>query len=186
MKTFYAENLAGWHDWLIRNSFTESEVWLVFYKKESGKPCIKYEESVEEALCFGWVDSLIKNIDAESHARKFTPRKPGSNWSELNIMRAEKMIAAGRMNEAGMVHFKRSAEKKVPSGENRKAMAEEFRKALLPLLTPEVRVLYEKLPPSHQRQYAGWVMTAAKNETRQKRIDELSVTLLKGESLGLK
>jgi uncharacterized protein YdeI (YjbR/CyaY-like superfamily) len=96
MNTFYARDFSEWHDWLVENHQTCREIWLLFYKPESGNPSVRYEEAVEEALCFGWVDSLIKGRDEESHLRKFTPRKHGSTWSEVNIHRAQKMIAQGR------------------------------------------------------------------------------------------
>ncbi len=186
MKTFYPQTLGDWREWLLVHSSYEKEIWLVFFKATSGNPGISYEEAVEEAICFGWVDSLIKNLDDVSHARKFTPRTPGSPWSELNISRAQRMIEAGRMTEAGLRLFQDSATKKTLSGQNRKNQMELWREELIPLLSEDVRTLYLQRPPSHQRQYAGWVMSAKRDETRQKRIDELSSVLLNGKELGLK
>lgn len=186
MKTFYAESLSVWHNWLIENSRAETEIWLLFYKKGSGKPCISYEDSIEEALCFGWVDSLIRNLDAESHVRKFTPRNPGSKWSQVNIARAEKLISQGRMTEAGRILFEVSRGKLALSGVDRKAEQEEFRAALLERLEPADLELFLVLPPSLQRQYAGWVMSAAREETRVKRLAEVLDALRRGERLGLK
>lgn len=93
-----AENQEDWHAWLVENHLRAQEVWLVYRKQKPGKPGLQYEESVEEALCFEWVDSLIKNIDDEKYTRKFTPRRAGSHWSELNIARAQRMIVHGRMS----------------------------------------------------------------------------------------
>ena len=84
MKPLFFKNSCEWREWLQLNHDKESEVWLIYYKKETGEPCIDYEPSVEEALCFGWVDNLIKNLDATKYARKFTPRKDNSKWSEIN------------------------------------------------------------------------------------------------------
>ena len=84
----------------------ENEIWLVFYKKAMGRPTINYGAAVEEALCFGWIDSIIKKIDDTKYARKFTIRKDQSKWSELNKKRAEKMIKEGRMTEAGFSKIK--------------------------------------------------------------------------------
>lgn len=186
MLTFHPEHLEDWRQWLLEHAATEQEIWLVFYKASSEIPGITYEEAVEEALCFGWVDSLIKNLDQNSYARKFTPRRSGSPWSQLNISRAKRMIDAGRMTEAGLKLFEESAEHRAPDGQSRKDQMEQWRKELITLFSPAVLDRFTDLPPSLQRQYSGWVMSARKLETRQKRIAELSSVLLKGERLGLK
>ena len=183
MNTIDISSLAEWHSWLINNHDQVTEVWLVFDKRQPG---MRYEESVEEALCFGWVDSLIKHIDADRHARKFTPRKPGSHWSELNIARAQRMIEAGRMTETGRRLFEEGIGKIDPNGMSHKEQMEEWRLELMKRLDPETLTLYASLPTSLQRQYAGWVMSGKMEETRQKRQAELSETLAKGERLGLK
>jgi uncharacterized protein YdeI (YjbR/CyaY-like superfamily) len=87
--------------WLMAHHGTQKEIWLVQYKKSALKPSISYIDGVEEALCFGWIDSMEKGLDAERYATRFTPRRPKSNWTEANIGRAGKMIAAGQMTEAG-------------------------------------------------------------------------------------
>jgi uncharacterized protein YdeI (YjbR/CyaY-like superfamily) len=186
METFYPQTLQQWHEWLIEHATTEQEIWVIFYKPGSGRGSIAYEEAVEEAVCFGWVDSLIKNLDGISHARKFTPRKPGSTWSETNIARAGRMIAAGRMTQAGLALFKESNLHCALNGQSRKDLMESWRTEMAVMLPPEVKAIYDTFPPSHQRQYAGWVMSAKKTETRQKRLEELCATLLRGEELGLK
>jgi uncharacterized protein YdeI (YjbR/CyaY-like superfamily) len=147
---------------------------------------VRYEESVEEALCFGWVDSLIKARDAVSHLRKFTPRKPGSQWSEVNIRRAQKMVDQGRMLPAGKVFFDDAAQNPAPSGASRREQMESWRNELLERLPAEVKVKYLAQAPSMQRKYAGWVMSGKREETRQKRLEELNAVLVKGEKLGLK
>jgi uncharacterized protein YdeI (YjbR/CyaY-like superfamily) len=92
----------NWRSWLEKNCHIRKEAWLIFYKKYTSKPNVTYDEAVEEALCFGWIDSTIKRIDDEKFARKFTPRKPNSKWSESNKKRAEKMITRRRMTKAGL------------------------------------------------------------------------------------
>jgi len=176
-------SLAEWHEWLTRNHNQVAEIWLVYDKQQPG---VRYEESVEEALCFGWVDSLIKNIDADRHARKFTPRKPGSHWSELNIARAQRMIETGRMTEAGRGSFEEGVKKIDPNAISRREQAEQWRLELMERLDIETLSLFTGLPPSLQRQYAGWVMSGKLEETRRNRQAELSATLAKGERLGLK
>lgn len=102
-KSFTLSNLADWRDWLAKNHDHEREVWLVYFKAGSVRPNIDYESSVEEALCFGWIDSIVQKIDEEKYARKFNPRRMGSKWSEVNKRRVVKVIREGRMMEAGMV-----------------------------------------------------------------------------------
>ncbi len=96
------EDRDGWRKWLMKNHSTSGVVWLLFYKKHTGKPCMAYDAAVEEALCFGWIDSLTKRIDNERYAQKFTPRKQSSNWSESNLRRVKKLIESGRMTEVGL------------------------------------------------------------------------------------
>ncbi len=91
-----------WRRWLIRNHADKGEIWLVYHKKSSGKGGITYDESVEEALCFGWIDGQTKSIDKDSYAGRFTPRRPGSPWSASNIDRATRLLDEGRMAEPGI------------------------------------------------------------------------------------
>ena len=102
MQELTVTNRDEWRDWLAANHQTSTGVWLVFFKKESGAPSLKYEEAVEEALCFGWIDSIIKKRDAESYVRKVTPRKPKSRWSESNKRRVGSLIRRGLMCESGL------------------------------------------------------------------------------------
>ena len=186
MNLFEAENQEDWHAWLVENHLRVREVWLVYRKQEHGKPRLQYEESVEEALCFGWVDSLIKSIDDEKYARKFTPRRPGSHWSELNVARVQRMIDQGRMTENGLRLFGDSKSQAKETGLSRKEQMEIYRQELMEKLDYETRLLFKALPPSLQGQYAAWVMSGKKEATRQKRMTELSTTLTREERLGLK
>ncbi len=97
----YAKTRAAWRKWLKQNSQKEKSVWLILYHKNSKVPCINLVEATEEALCFGWIDSLAKKREAESYYLTFTPRKPGSKWSKPNRERAERMIKEGLMTEHG-------------------------------------------------------------------------------------
>jgi uncharacterized protein YdeI (YjbR/CyaY-like superfamily) len=100
-ETLYVTTRAGFRDWLIKNHQAKKEIWLIQYKKVTKKPSINYTEAVEEAICFGWIDGFEKGLDAERYATRFTPRRPKSNWTETNKERARKMIAEGKMKEAG-------------------------------------------------------------------------------------
>jgi uncharacterized protein YdeI (YjbR/CyaY-like superfamily) len=101
-KTLKVRNRLEWRRWLARHHADTREIWLVYYKKISGKSGITYDESVEEALAYGWIDGQFKSIDEDSYAGRFTPRKPKSNWSASNIARVKKLLAEGRMAEPGL------------------------------------------------------------------------------------
>ncbi len=100
-KTLYVTTRDEWRSWLEENHKSEKEIWLIYYKKHTGKPRIPYDDAVEEALCFGWIDSIIKRIDEEKYTQKFSPRKQNSAWSDLNKKRVKKLIEEGKMTKAG-------------------------------------------------------------------------------------
>ncbi|MBZ0284302.1 MAG: YdeI/OmpD-associated family protein [Anaerolineae bacterium] len=100
-ETLYVSDRAGWRRWLMDNHATATEIWLITYSKTTGKSSVPYLHAVEEALCFGWIDGIAKKMDAERTAQRFTPRRPKSNWTELNKERARRLIAAGLMTDAG-------------------------------------------------------------------------------------
>ena len=102
METFYAKNRLEWRTWLHEHHAHAKEIWLIYYRKATGKPRVSYNTAVEEALCFGWIDSQQKGIDEERFAQRFSPRKPGSNWSETNRVRLRNLIAADKMTPAGL------------------------------------------------------------------------------------
>jgi uncharacterized protein YdeI (YjbR/CyaY-like superfamily) len=101
-KTLRVRNGLEWRRWLARHHADTKEIWLVYYKKTSGKSGISYEDSVQEALAYGWIDGQNKTIDDTSYAGRFTPRKPKSNWSATNIARIKQLLAEGRMAEPGL------------------------------------------------------------------------------------
>ncbi len=101
-QTFYASSRSQWRQWLSKNHKKEKEIWLVYYSKKSGKPRVEYSDAVEEALCFGWIDSTVKKLDKESFCQRFPPRNPKSSWSEINKERARRLIASKKMTNAGM------------------------------------------------------------------------------------
>jgi uncharacterized protein YdeI (YjbR/CyaY-like superfamily) len=100
-ETIYVTTGAEFRKWLARNHSTKREIWLIQYKKAIQKPSINYMAAVEEAICFGWIDGFEKRMDSERYATRFTPRRPRSNWTETNKERARKLIAQGKMTEAG-------------------------------------------------------------------------------------
>ncbi len=100
-ETLFAQNPADFRRWLAENSQTKKEIWLVIYKKASGKAGITYDEAVDEALCYGWIDGIMKTLDAEKYVQRFLPRRPGSNWTEANRAKVRRLIAEDRMTAAG-------------------------------------------------------------------------------------
>ncbi len=184
-QTYEAPDRESWRRWLEAHGTSEAEVWLVYYKAGSGRTTISYLDSLEEALCFGWVDSIIQKIDEEKYARKFTPRRAGSKWSELNKHLVAKLIREGRMTEAGLAKVEfvlgeaPKARPKRPSLPLPDWLKEEFMKS------PAAWVNFQKLAPSHQRNYIGWISDAKREETRQKRIRYAIERLEKGLQLGL-
>lgn len=106
-ETLYVTTRDEFRKWLQKNHKTKKEVWLIQYKKVTKKPSLPYLDAVEEAICFGWIDGLEKSMDAERYALRFSPRRPKSNWTETNKERARKLIAEGKMTEAGFASLPR-------------------------------------------------------------------------------
>jgi uncharacterized protein YdeI (YjbR/CyaY-like superfamily) len=158
--------------WFKANHATCSELWIGFYKKDSGHDAVTYKQAVDEALCFGWIDGVVRRVDEVSYTNRFTPRKPRSTWSAINIARARELIAEGRMQPAGLAAFERRTEDRsaVYSYEQRQAA----------VLTPADRgaveanapawAFFESQPPSYQRTVAWWIQTAKREETRRRRL----------------
>ncbi|MBN2344937.1 MAG: YdeI/OmpD-associated family protein [Candidatus Aminicenantes bacterium] len=178
-----------WRQWLKKNGTREKEVWLEFYKRHTGKARLEYGDAVEEALCFGWIDSTIRRLDEERYAQKFTPRKRGSRWSDLNIARAKKMITAGLMTPAGSEQIDADLLRRGPRPSPAKAAGcrpvPEYITAALGD-DEKARAFFESLAPSYRRLYVGWVDSAKKEETRQRRLAEMLASLRANRKLGMK
>jgi uncharacterized protein YdeI (YjbR/CyaY-like superfamily) len=189
MNPLIVKDRAAWRQWLEENHDRVDEVWLLYFKKGSGQSGIDYEASVEEAICFGWVDSLIKKIDEKRYARKFTPRKEDSVWSELNKKRVERVMAAGRMTEHGLKLVQAAKEngrwdEVVQPPRLTYDVHPDFAQALAS--NPAAQATFNKLASSYQKQYTGWINHAKREQTRQKRIREAIQLLEWGQKLGLK
>ena len=187
MKKVHAKNRAEWRNWLAANHDQETEVWLVYHKKETGKESIQYEDSVEEALCFGWIDSIIKKLDETQFVRKFTPRKEDSRWSALNIRRVKKMITAGLMTEYGMrlVEIAKQSgswDEPVQAPKLKFGVHPDFEEALWQ--NPKAKDTFDSLALTYQKQYLGWIEIAKRPETRARRIQESIELLAQGRKLG--
>jgi uncharacterized protein YdeI (YjbR/CyaY-like superfamily) len=184
----YSKTPAEWREWLQNNHNKSTGVWLVFHKKESGLPSIDYEDAVNEALCFGWIDSIIKKIDEEQYARKFTPRKDNSKWSTSNKVRIEKLTNSGQMTEIGLVKIEAAKKNgqwdKTYQPRPQIEMPPEFEDSLAK--NEQARKFFLKLKPTFQKQFILWIITAKRPETKDKRIKESIELLENGQQLGLR
>ena len=162
-------NREEWRRWLEEYHDSASEVWLVYYKKHVEKKSIQYEEAVEEALCFGWIDSKVKTIDDEQYMQRYTPRQDGSNWSESNKRRVRKLIETGQMTPAGMAKIdlaKRDGSWERLDDIDREITVPEDLEAAL-ALNPAAKENFDNFPPSSQKQYLWWLKSAKKTATRE-------------------
>jgi len=188
LKELHFATRSDWRHWLDKNHANYDGIWFVYYKEHTGKSSVPYEDSVEEALCFGWIDSIIKKIDKDKYARKFTVRKEESDWSESNKRRVEKVINAGLMTEAGML--------KINAAKSNGKWDQVITIPAFKDLHPDFKIAIEKhkqaknnfynLSQSYRRQYIAWISTAKKAETRKKRITEALKLLEKNQKLGLR
>ncbi len=173
--TFFAADRAAWREWLAAHHGSAAQVWLLLHKKHVGEPSVTYDEAVEEALCWGWIDGLVNRWDERSYAVRFTPRKPGSVWSESNVARVERMIAEGRMAPAGQALVDEA---------KRRGTWDEAASGRLEVTPPDVEEALAADPaalarwrdwaPTHRRQYVYWVLDAKRPETRSRRVAEVA------------
>jgi uncharacterized protein YdeI (YjbR/CyaY-like superfamily) len=184
MKTFDARTLAHWRGWLEKHHASEREIWLVFHKPHTGVPCVSYKDALDEALCFGWIDSLVKRIDEDRYGRKFTPRKPDSKWSAINRKRYAELQAAGRLQPSGVARPPTDRVAVKPNISVPSKAPDDMQKALKQ--NPAAWRYFESLAPSHKRHYIGWIVMAKQEETRARRLAEAVRLLASGQKLGLK
>jgi uncharacterized protein YdeI (YjbR/CyaY-like superfamily) len=182
-KMLYVTSLEEWRAWLMKHYQSETEVWLIYYKKHTGQPRISYDHAVEEALCFGWVDSIVKRIDDEKFAQKFTPRRDRTKWSAINIRRARKLIREGRMTEAGRAKIDLVILGEKPLAKQGKGdldLPHVIKKALR--ASSKAWKNFRNLAPSHRRGYIQWIMDVKKVETRERRLREVVSRLEQSEA----
>ena len=188
MRQLYFKTSDNWREWLRSNHDKENEVWLIFIKKEVRKPSIEYESAVEEALCFGWIDSIIKKLDDERYIRKFTPRRSNSRWSELNKKRVGKLMRQGHMTKTGITRVTEAKEsglwKKSDQPEISFEIPREFESALAK--SKKAKIFFDQLAPAYQKQFIGWISVAKRQETRDRRVCESVALLKQGRKLGMK
>lgn len=177
----YVTNRKDWRNWLKKNYRTAKEIWLIYYKKHTKKATIPYDDAVEEALCFGWIDSTVKRIDEEVYVQRYTPRRPNSILSDLNRRRIEKMIKQKKMTKAGLEKIRNiKPENHIP---RTMPMPPDLKKALA--ANTKAQENFNKFSPSGRKQYIWWVTSAKREDTRKKRIKETVKRALQNKKAGI-
>ncbi len=186
MKTLLVRTLEQWRDWLTEHHASVSEVWLIFYKGHTGVASIAYKDARDEALCFGWVDSLVKRLDDRRYAQKFTPRRADSRWSDVNRKRYAELKAAGRLKPPGIE--RPPTERGYGPRPPRRPLPAKLPAYIRAALREHPKALrhFEALPPSHRRRYFAWIESAKREETKLRRLKEAIRLLSSGKVLGLK
>jgi uncharacterized protein YdeI (YjbR/CyaY-like superfamily) len=183
MEPIFFPNTETLRKWYEENHLKASELLVGFYKTATKKETISWSESVDEALCFGWIDSIRRSMDEERYTIRFTPRKPGSNWSAVNIEKMENLIRAGRMTEAGLIAYSRRKDNKsrIYSYETDKEfhlpkeMADEFMK------NAAAWQYFQSQAASYRKVTIRWVLSAKQKDTQLKRLAELISSSAAGE-----
>jgi len=175
VETRYFETPAEFRAWLAQNHATATELGVVLHRKASGKPSMTWSEAVDQALCFGWIDSIARRIDETSRVQRFTPRKARSNWSAVNIKKVGELTARGLMTPAGLAAFARREEARsaVYSYENRHLAALDPEREAAFKARKKAWEFFSRQPPSYRQTAIYWVMNAKREETRSKRLARL-------------
>ena len=176
---------AAWRTWLKKHHASAPGIWLVYAKKHTGIPSLTYNDAVEEALCFGWIDNKLMRIDEHLHMQAFTPRGPKSRWSALNKKRVERVIEAGLMTPAGMKaieHAKKTGTWDAFKAVDALEVPPDFAKALK--ATPAAKAAFDAYPPGRKKLCLYYLNDAKKPETRAKRIAHLVDAAATGKRLG--
>lgn len=173
LETFHAPNRQAWREWLENNHQNYIGIWLIYYKVKSGKPSIKYSEAVKEALCFGWIDSKVKSLDADRYMQIFTPRKPKSVWSKLNKQYIAELIEQSLMTEAGLAKI--TSAKQDGSWTSLDAIEaliipDDLQQALA--ANADANQYFIAFSNSTKKNILSWIANAKRPETRMKRIEQ--------------
>ena len=170
--------------WLEAHHDSADELWVGYYKKATGIPSIDWPESVDQALCFGWIDGIRKSIDDKSYRIRFTPRRKGSHWSARNLGRMKHLIGAGLVTEAGMAAYRArdpENEKRAAYEQGEVRLPDEYERQLKAV--PEAWSYWEGERPSYRKQVTWWVVSAKREETRERRLGILIESCAQGEMI---
>ena len=183
-KVHFFKSVKELHRWFEKNHDKSREVWIGFYNVKSGKKGATYKEAVDEALCFGWIDGIRKNIDTESYANRFTPRRKKSVWSDINTERIKELKEEGRIHPAGLAAFKARDEKRAgiySFEQDHHKLAPVFERKFS--ANKQAWKNFTSMAPWYQRTAIHWVMSAKQEATRLKRLNTLIEDSAKGSSI---
>lgn len=182
MKPTFFRSPSEFREWLETHHATEGELLVGFLKKSTGEPGMTWPESVDEALCYGWIDGVRRRIDDRSYSIRFSPRRPRSIWSKVNIARAQALIREGRMTSAGLAAYEARKENRsgVYSYEQRRPRLEEPYQSLLQQ-DEAAWAFFAAQPPSYRKAMSWWILSAKREETRLRRLEKLRIFSAKGQ-----
>lgn len=183
MDPVYFRNTESLRDWFEKNHDKEKELLVGYFKKATGEASITWSESVDEALCFGWIDGIRKSIDAERYTIRFTPRKPDSNWSDVNLKKMEELIRTGRMCDAGLkIYLNRKPEReRTYSYESRDSAVLTEKMEALFRQNPDAWNYFQAQAASYRKTTIRWVRSARQESTQFRRLEELITASTTGE-----
>ena len=185
MKVTYFNEPQEFRDWLVLNHSTADELWVGFHKKKTGKPSMTWSQSVNEALCFGWIDGIRQSVDDERYTIRFTPRRPGSVWSTVNLRKMDVLIREGRMTSSGLKAYEQKRENRsgIYSYENRPHRLPEPYAGILKK-NVKARVFFAACTPGYRRRMIWYVISAKREPTRLQRLEKLIASCAAGKLLG--
>jgi uncharacterized protein YdeI (YjbR/CyaY-like superfamily) len=175
IETFYATSIEAWRSWLLEHHRSRQSIWLIYFKKQTNQPTLSWSDAVDEALCFGWIDSTKVSIDADSFRQFFCPRKARSNWSKVNKNKVEQLIATGRMTQAGLDSIaiaKQNGSWSLLDAAEELTIPNDLEAAFLHW--PGAKDFFLTLSKSARKSLLQWLLLAKRAETREKRIAELA------------
>lgn len=182
--TLEPKNRKAWRNWLEHHHAVEKEIWLVFKKADSGRLTFTYRDALSEAICFGWIDGVRQRIDDEKYAQRFSPRTKTSKWSSVNLALAKELNAEGLLSPSGIATLNQARCAQTDSSKQPGPFPPVW---FMTALQADMGALsnFQNLPPSHQRRYVGWVSSAKREDTREKRIAEAIRLLKENKRIGL-
>jgi uncharacterized protein YdeI (YjbR/CyaY-like superfamily) len=175
---------AEYRAWLEKNYQTATELWIGYHRKATGKPSLTWEQTVDESLCFGWIDGIRKSIDGESFKQRVTPRRPRSVWSQINVRKIAELTEAGRMQPAGLAIFEKRDHTRTYSYETLAAPLGAAREKVF-RANKKAWAFWDAQPPGYKRIASWYVVSAKQDATRQRRLERLIVDSAAGRRLGM-
>jgi uncharacterized protein YdeI (YjbR/CyaY-like superfamily) len=181
VKPIFFKSPDEFYAWLEEHHESEREVYVGYWKKGTGKPSLTWSEAVDQALCFGWIDGRLNRIDDERHMQRFTPRQPNSKWSKVNVAKVEKLEQEGKMRPAGLAAFERRQESDYSFERDRAELSPELEARLR--ANRAASEWFEGRPPGYRKTAVHWVMSAKKEETRARRMQQLIECSAEGRTI---